>query len=136
MKELEVYILLEKHTLTREIERIVGVFSDYTVCAAAKKALLDNEVNLTAIFEIIGVKLDKLLTYRSHIPAFAVVKSNQYIIDAIKERLTNNDIEQAVKSVTLESINKILNEISDCIDNPEIVKEYIQGLRDNVEDFI
>lgn len=121
------YILHAHQAITDEYLHTVGVFSSET---AALNAMSKRDRSLTFKLEIFTLDVPKhgIDTEPPVLPS--------YVINAIKEAAKQQELNHAINTVTEKSINKILQEILECVDNPEVVKEYIQGLKDNLEDYL
>lgn len=136
MKKIELYIVTARHKLTNDLLFNVGVFSNYDYTVNLVETL--RSTKNPAIGEIhYGLEpfiLDRVEdTILKQHPDYS---APAYVYDEIVKVVKGNDVKRAVDSIIDASIHKILKEIEDCLDNPEVVKEYIQGVRDHVEDYL
>lgn len=133
--KISVYILEARNPVTNDFLYTVGIFCNETVCYELIDKIKPLPEAAGIAFVIKYFTLNTPKRFVNHVTeAQSAVPA--YIIEAIKQQAATQEIKAAADTIMQQSINKILKEVSDCIDNPEVLKEYIQGLRDGVEDYL
>jgi hypothetical protein len=135
MKKIDCFLLIARHYITEEYLHVVGVFATDTHAVNARKKLKEQPADLAATYSIERFRINPDL-YVTDTERIEAEPLPQYFTDAVVALLAEEELQAALREVTSKSINKILSEIEACADNPEVVREYIQGLRDNVEDYL
>lgn len=114
----------------------VALYSDESVALRALGLLSKNTVDIAARFIITPIILNASLRHQDTLAEKGEIATPKYITEAVKNAAKDKEVETGINTIMMKSINKILTEVEACIDNPEILKEYIIGLRDNTEDYL
>lgn len=133
---IDLNVIVANSIITNELKYIVGVISSSDACMDIIDTLTKQGVDQTVVFKCLAYRLDKLATFHEIIKLPVTSVAPDYVMEAIKTAAKTKELNEAVNSVMTKSVNKIIEEVSNCADNPQVLKEYLQGLKDNVEDYI
>lgn len=132
--EFVIYTITGRHIITNNIVQVMGTFSNRELADEACAFLQKNAHNNVIKYKVQSTYIDDTRT----IANFQSKSKGppKYIIEALEKHTEEVELKTLVNNTTMKIVNNILTEILNCADNPEVVKEYIQGLQDGVEDLV
>lgn len=133
---MNIYILTAENKITTEMHSLVGVFLDYEQAVGIAQQLQPH-IEAVLNINVQTVTIDQLLSpYATKINIQNLKIPPAYILNEFEAYCKEKVPGAAIKQLYEDINNKIISEIEQRLENLDLVKDYIQGLKDHTEDYL
>lgn len=136
MRRINLYLVYAVSSISNLHAYNVGIFTSELDADRVCKTLRKDSPDVGLSYKYTVFELNSSYKHKDIIAKSIVDSVPEYLLEEVIRKAKNSTVETAVRETTMNSINKIITEVLHCMDNPEVLKDYIQGLQDNVEDYI
>lgn len=130
------YIIYTTPLVNNDILNIIGLYVDENSACKVVDELTHKKVDLGVVFRIKRFVLNQPQMYQNHLQQISITEPPEYLLTTIAEESKKIESKEAVSIVLEKSFHKILDGVIERLDDPEIVVEYVEGLKNNVEDYL